>query len=222
VRMLPEDQWGIGSRRAIGVGRCARLVRVAEDEVFVGLVLRNEFNRIVLECAPALGLPDWWLTAGAVFQTVWNVLDGRDPAAGINDYDLFYFDDVDLSWEAEDRVIRKAWVLFDDLDVRVEVRNEARVHLWYRQRFGRAAAPFTSSRDAIDHFASTTCFYAVSRHIEGDFEAYAPHGYVDLFAKRLRPNPVLAPREVYEQKAARWKAEWPDLEVLPWHDRPTT
>ena len=50
--------------------------------------------------APALGASDWWLTAGALFQTVWNVLDGRDPGAGIRDYDLFYFDE-DTSYEAE-------------------------------------------------------------------------------------------------------------------------
>jgi hypothetical protein len=35
-----------------------------------------------------------------LFQTVWNVLDCRDPGAGIRDYDLFYFDE-DTSYEAE-------------------------------------------------------------------------------------------------------------------------
>ncbi|WP_242692489.1 hypothetical protein [Rhodococcus sp. D-46] len=32
----------------------------------------------------------------------------------------------------------------------------------------------------------------------------------------VRPNPVLAPREVYEAKAARWRREWPALTVEPW------
>ncbi|MFD7005021.1 MULTISPECIES: nucleotidyltransferase family protein [Rhodococcus] len=32
----------------------------------------------------------------------------------------------------------------------------------------------------------------------------------------LRPNPVLAAREVYESKAARWQKEWPRLTVVPW------
>ena len=49
-----------------------------------------------------LPLPDCWLAAGALFQTVWNVLSDRDPQAGILDYDINYFDDIDLSWEAED------------------------------------------------------------------------------------------------------------------------
>ena len=32
----------------------------------------------------------------------------------------------------------------------------------------------------------------------------------------LRPNPVLAPRHVYEAKVARWTRQWPALTALPW------
>jgi hypothetical protein len=70
-----------------------------------------------------LNLPGWYLTAGCVFQTVWNVVTGRRPANGIKDYDLFYFDDSDLSWQAEDRVIDAARSCFADLPVAVGVRN---------------------------------------------------------------------------------------------------
>ena len=38
----------------------------------------------------------------------------------------------------------------------------------------------------------------------------------DLFAFVVRPNPVIAPRHVYEAKAARWRTLWPRLVVLPW------
>jgi hypothetical protein len=183
---------------------------------FLDYVLRNTNNRVILDRAPALDLPDWWLTAGAVFQTVWNVLDGREPSAGIDDYDLFYFDAHDLSSEAEHAVAARAAALFDDIGVAIEVCNEARVHLWYEEQFGVPAKAFDSSLDAIDHFASTTCCYAVSRDSVAGLEVYAPHGYDDLFDQRLRPNPVLAPRHVYERKAARWSSEWPGLSVEPW------
>ena len=183
---------------------------------FLDLVQRNPINVSILDRGPMLGVPDWWLTAGAVFQTVWNVLDGRNPGAGIADYDVFYYDASDLSYEAEDAVIRDAESLFADLGVTVEVRNEARVHLWYESRFAVPGVQFSSSRDAIDHFASTTCCFGVSRSIDGELVDYAPHGYADLFAKRVRPNPRLAPREVYEAKARRWQQEWPGLVVDPW------
>ena len=187
-----------------------------QEHIFLDLVLRNQTVRTVLDRAPALGLPDWWLTAGALFQTVWNVQDGRHPEAGIRDYDLFYFDASDLSWEAEDTVIQRAERLFADLDRGVEVRNEARVHLWYEERFGVPAAPFTSSRDAIDHFAAITCCFGLTSSALSGISVYAPHGYDDLLGQQLRPNPVLAPREVYELKATRWKQEWPGLSVQPW------
>jgi uncharacterized protein len=185
---------------------------------FLTLVRRNPVNEAILLRGSALGVPDWWLTAGAVFQTVWNVLDGRDPGAGIADYDFFYYDSTDLSYEAEDAVIRRAHGLFGDLGVTVEVRNEARVHLWYEARFGVPGVRVAGSTDAIDHFASTTCCFGVSRTVGGELVDYAPHGYADLFAKRVRPNPRLAPREVYEAKARRWRQEWPSLVVDPWPD----
>ena len=187
-----------------------------ERDRFLELVLGNPVNRAILTRAPALGLSDWWLTAGAVFQTVWNALEHRAPTVGISDYDLFYFDGVDLSWEAEDRAIAAGRRLFGDLPARVEIRNEARVHLWYEAHFGVRAPAFRSSRDAIDHFASTTCCYAVTRRPDGELEVYAPYGYGDLFTQRVRPNPRLATREVYETKAARWSEEWPRLRVDPW------
>ncbi|MEE2061611.1 nucleotidyltransferase family protein [Rhodococcus artemisiae] len=192
---------------------------LTDEQRLLEIVLENPVCRRIVERAGELGVQDWFLTAGGVFQTVWNYLDGRDLRAGIKDYDLFYFDGSDLSYEAEDRVIKRAALLFDDINDIVEVRNEARVHLWYEEHFGVPAAPFTSSSDAIDHFASTTCCFGITRKAGGDPEVYAPHGFDDLFNMVLRPNPVMAPREVYDAKADRWREEWPRLTVIPWPER---
>src|SRR5437879_3712818 len=97
---------------------------------------RNEPLMEVLARAATLDFPGWYLTSGCVFQTVWNVVTNRPPTEGIKDYDLFYFDDSDLSWEAEDEVIRTGEAVFRDLPAVVEIRNEARVHLWYEDHFG--------------------------------------------------------------------------------------
>ena len=190
-----------------------------ERERFFASLLANPLVRTILQRMPELGLENCYLTAGGVFQTVWNVLTGRDPQEGVKDYDVFYFDSGDLSYEAEDAVIKRASHLFSDVPAMIEVRNEARVHLWYEKKFGVPARPFTSSEDAIDHFAATTCRYGVTVASDGALRVYAPHGFHDLFALIVRPNPVLAPREVYEAKTARWREEWPSLSILPW---PTT
>lgn len=187
-----------------------------ESDRVIDMVLSNPVNRAILERASELGVPDWWLTGGAGFQSVWNALDSRDPGAAITDHDLFYFDDSDLSWDAEDAVIQRAAAPFDDLDAVVELRNEARVHLWFAERFGVPGVVLTSSTDAIDHFAATACCLGLTRGPDGTVDVHAPFGFADLLTQRVRPNPVLAPREAYETKAARWVQEWPGLTVDPW------
>jgi hypothetical protein len=187
------------------------------EQRFVELVRRNPVVDEVLRCAEALDLPGWYLTAGCLFQTVWNVLDGQDPERGIRDYDLFYFDADDLSWEAEDAVITRSSEAFAGCGGEVEVRNEARVHLWYEDKFGVPCAPFRSTEDAIDHFAATACSVGI-RTSDSGTTVYAPYGFEDLLALVVRPNTRLAPRAVYETKASRWSELWPRLTVLPWPD----
>ncbi|MFJ9539182.1 nucleotidyltransferase family protein [Streptomyces sp. NPDC101225] len=177
---------------------------------------RNDVLTEVLTRTATLDLPGWYVTAGCLFQTVWNVVTDKPPTSGIKDYDVFYFDGSDLSWEAEDTVIKAGQEVFADLSADVEIRNEARVHLWYEDKFGVACPPYESSEAAIDSFASTTCCLGVRVETDGRWRVYAPHGLSDVFNLVVRPNPVLAPRSVYETKAARWQEQWPELTVLEW------
>src|SRR5258706_16332909 len=78
----------------------------------------------VLSVARGLCLPDWLVFSGAVYQPVLNHLTGRALDYGIKDYDLGYFDASDLSYAAEDAVIRRVKTAFDEpLRSMVEVRN---------------------------------------------------------------------------------------------------
>lgn len=196
--------------------RTGQLPVTEQLEAFRAALNRNEPLMEVLTRAPELDLPGWYLTAGCLFQTVWNVVTGRPPAHGIKDYDLFYFDDSDLSWDAENAVIDVGARLFGDLPVVVEIRNEARVHLWYEDSFGVPCEPYASTEAAIDSFAATTCCLGIRRASADDWRVYAPHGLADVFNLVVRPNPVLAPRHVYETKTRRWRERWPELTVLPW------
>ena len=109
----------------------------------------------VLETARDLDLPDWLVVSGAVYQRVFNHLTGRDPDYGIKDYDLGYFDAADTSYEAEDVVIRRVAAAFaPPLQGLVEVRNQARVHLWFEGKFGEAYAPLTCSAEALERFVA--------------------------------------------------------------------
>src|SRR5215472_8132726 len=86
----------------------------------------------VLTVARHLRLPDWLVFSGAVYQPVLNHLTGRPFDYGIKDYDLAYFDASDISYGAEDAMIRRVKFAFNEpLRSMVEVRNQARVHLWF-------------------------------------------------------------------------------------------
>src|ERR1700761_4794526 len=76
---------------------------------------RNLTLTEVLARAASMNLPGWYLVAGCLYQTVWNVVTGQPPEAGILDYDLVYFDSSDLSWGAEDAVIQTGHQVFADL-----------------------------------------------------------------------------------------------------------
>jgi uncharacterized protein len=81
----------------------------------------------ILDGAESLGLPGWYLGAGAVAQTVWNRAHGRVEDTGIADYDLVYFDPDDLSREAEQAAEDAAHALVAQDGIRIDVTNEARV-----------------------------------------------------------------------------------------------
>jgi hypothetical protein len=187
----------------------------SEEAAALHAVLADPVCRLILERTPGLGLPEWWLTGGAVFQNIWNTMEAREPGYGISDYDLFYFDDSDLSWQAEDRVLSEAKELFGDVGAKIEIRNEARVHLWYEEKFGKTMRPFVNAAEATDSFASATCAVGVTRDERG-LRLYAPYGLADVFAMHVRPNHRLAPRGVYEEKVRTYTARWPSLTHDPW------
>jgi hypothetical protein len=87
-----------------------------------------------------LNLPDGWLVASYLFQTVWNLQAQRNPDDSIKDYDLFYFDSSSTSETAEQKVQAHADHVLRDLGIKVEVTNQARVHLWYQSYRGRSIA----------------------------------------------------------------------------------
>jgi hypothetical protein len=163
-----------------------------------------------------LALPQWRLVAGCLYQTVWNVLTGRPRGTGISDYDVIYFDDRDLSWGAEDAVIRRVAAATAGGVGPVEVRNQARVHLWFEGRFGTPYPPLASADEAIARYASIA--HAVGVRLEPDdrLDIAAPFGLDDIFGMAIRPNHALDNAASHARKAQRVKAIWPEVTVLPW------
>ncbi len=187
-----------------------------QQQGFVDLVCRNPVNRSILHRLPELDLPQGYLVAGCLFQTVWNCLSGKSPADDILDYDIFYFDSSDLGRGAENAVIQRCAVAFSDLGAAVQVRNQARVHRWYEEKFGIPCKPLVSTCDGIDHFLNQSSCFGLREDSSAGHDIYAPFGYDDLFSMVVRPNKRRELPDTYNAKAARWQRAWPKLVVVPW------
>jgi hypothetical protein len=184
--------------------------------VLIDILKADTLTRSALQRARAFDLPDWMIVSGAIYNTVWNSLTGKPSGYGIKDIDLFYFDASDLSWEAEDAVIKAGEKHFAELPVAVEIRNQARVHLWYPERFGRQCPAYRSSAHSLGYFASKTHAVGVRLAGTGAFEVTAPFGLDDIFSFRIVPNRVIDNQATHEEKAARAKQQWPEISVVPW------
>jgi hypothetical protein len=164
----------------------------------------------VMTVARDLDLPDWLVFSGAVYQPVWNHLTGRPPEYGIKDYDVGYFD-PDTTWDAEDAVIRRVAAAFESpLREQVEVRNQARVHLWFEDHFGEPYEPLAAAAEALERFAAPACAVGARLERDGELTIIAPFGLEDVFAMRIRPNPRRQPTGL-AKVIANARARWPEV-----------
>jgi hypothetical protein len=189
------------------------------EDRFIEIVRGVPTTMRVLETVRALDLPDWMVFSGAVYQPVWNHLTGRAPDYGIMDYDVAYHDDTDTSYEAEDVVIKRVAAAFEPpLRELVEVRNQARVHLWFNKKFGadEPYPPLENSAAALKRFVATAFCVGVRLEADDRLSVWAPFGLEDLFALRLRPNPLrIKGAGGWERTTASAKARWPEISIEP-------
>ncbi|MEW6633846.1 MAG: nucleotidyltransferase family protein [Pseudomonadota bacterium] len=183
---------------------------------FLAIVTGDPLLAQTLKRVHELALPDCLVVSGALYNSIWNHLTGKPPGYGIKDVDLFYFDDTDLSYEAEDAVIRRAAGHFEGLQLPVEVRNQARVHLWYPVKFGRECPRYRNSSESVSYFASKTHAVGVRYDGNGQLELVAPFGLDDIFSFRITPNRALDNQRTHEVKGARARECWAEISVVPW------
>lgn len=159
-------------------------------------------------------LPDWRIFSGAVCQSVWNALTGRPAGYGVRDYDVGYFD-PDTSWDAEDVVIKRVAAAFDEpFRGTVEVRNQARVPIWFPAHFGEPYDPLSGTDQALERFVAPA--FAIGVRLEKDdaVSVAAPLGLDDMFNLVLRPNPNRGVARDWLRVVERARARWPELTII--------
>jgi hypothetical protein len=183
------------------------------EERLIKIVRADADLMHVLTTVRGLGLPDWRVFSGAIYQSVWNALTGRPAGYGRKDFDLGYFD-PDTSWDAEDVVIKRVAAAFEEpFKTDVEVRNQARVHLWFMDRFGETYDPLADTDAALARFVAPAFGIGVRLESDGTITVAAPFGLQDVFDLVVRPNPNRPLARGWDKVVASASARWPELRV---------
>lgn len=184
-------------------------------EHLITIVQSSPILNHVFEKASALSIDHYYIGAGCITQTVWNHVLQLPLEHGINDIDFVYYD-VDLSPDKECKVIDRVSGQFGAVPFKLDVKNQARVHLWYEQRFGYPITPYASLEAAINSWPTTATAIGMRKNSRGDWAVYAPFGLNDLFGLIVRANKTQIKEEIYDKKVQRWTQQWPGLNVIPW------
>lgn len=186
---------------------------LSQIEVLEKILLSNSTLKEVLVRLSQTDLKNYYVAAGCINQTIFNYYHGYPLMNGIDDFDIVYFDS-DVSYEKEDSIIKEINNLVNDLNIKCDVKNEARVHLWYGEKYGKHIEPYTSLEDAIDSWGTSVTCLGV-RLENNKLIIYAPYGLNDLFSMTIRPVKRQYTEEQYIIKTNKWKKKWPKLNVLP-------
>jgi len=189
----------------------------SQAEKLAEILQQNKPLYEVIEKAGDLGLRDYYVGAGCIAQTVWNYHSGIDLTHGISDIDFVYYDNSDLSLKAENAIAEKVAAMIKPYKIKLDVNNQARVHLWYKEHFGYDIAPYDSVEDAINTWPTTATSVGV-RLEKKKLQVYAPFGLNDLFGMIVRANKAQITEEIYMQKVEKWSTKWSGLTIIPWQE----
>lgn len=180
------------------------------------ILLQNKTLKELLEILSKSNLKNYYVAAGCINQTVFNYYHGNDLCFGIEDFDIVYFDD-DTSYEKEDEIIKYLENLISNLNIKCDIKNEARVHLWYGEKYGKEIEPYKNIEDAVSSWGtSITC---VGVRLENNkLIVCCPYGLNDLFDMTIRPIKKQYTKDQYEIKTKKWKSKWNKINILPWND----
>ncbi len=179
------------------------------------IVMRNEVIYDFLLRIDQLPLRNYFIGAGCITQTIWNDLSGYPLCHGIKDVDVVYYDANDITSEGEAGIRTMLADAFPDFPLKLDVKNQARVHMWYKERFGYEIPPYSSLESAIDTWPTTATALGL-RIVKDEWQLYAPFGLADLFNRVVRPNKIQITQQIYEKKVNQWIAIWNELIIVPW------
>lgn len=185
----------------------------------IDVVESNEQLMKVFDALESIGLENYFVGAGVIAQSVWNNISGYELDRGISDIDIVYFDEKSMSESHEQDIKQRIEEYLGEFSLWLDIKNEARVHTWYKEKFGYEIKPYTSLEDAINTWPTTATSLGLRRESNGEWSIYAPFGIEDVFDMRIRANARQITKEIYMKKVNKWTKRWPKLTYEEWNDK---
>ncbi len=172
----------------------------------------------VLHRLRKLDLPkDYYVMSGWPAQIIANYNANVDLAHNVKECDIVYWE-ADLSAEREQEIIHLIETTLQDLDLPLDITNEARAHLWLPDYCGITIEPYPNLEAAISSMTETITCLGIRLNENDEFVIFAPYGLNDIFGDTIRPvkdSPLIS-KEYYTQRALGKQKRFPNLKILPY------
>ena len=189
-----------------------------QNKLIISILKKNKDLMDMLDFVYKLNLPNFYIAAGAIFQTIWNYYDNKPLNNGIKDLDIIYYNKSDLSVDTDIKYFNqiKKYSNSKNYDYEIDVSNEARMHIWKKEKLGIDTEQYTSSEDAINRWIATVHAIGITKD-ENGIKIYAPYGLNDIFTRTIRPIKHNDNRkELYNKKVVSWKKRFKNINVIKW------
>lgn len=185
---------------------------------FIDIIQKNKVLLEVFDALETIGIRDYYIGAGVIAQTIWNYKTNKDICYGISDVDIVLYDSNHLDQSYEIDIQEQLLRVLGDFPLWLDVKNQARVHLWYKEKFGYEINPYTSLESAINTWPTTASSIGL-RRTENKWLIYAPFGIEDLMNLRIVANNRQINEEIYLKKQLKWQSKWHELIINKWDNK---
>lgn len=189
-------------------------------ETFISILKQNDDLMIILDYISSLNLPNFYIAAGSIFQTIWNYYDNKPLNFGIKDIDIIYYDPNKITKENEKELEDKIINYFEKMGLKykLDLHNEARMHLWKKDNENKDINQYLNSEDAINQLIATIQAVGITKE-NYEIKVYAPYGLSDIFCKTIRPIKHKAnSKELYDNKVDSWQKRFENLNIIEWEN----
>ncbi|OIQ19566.1 MAG: hypothetical protein BM556_03515 [Bacteriovorax sp. MedPE-SWde] len=167
----------------------------------------DEWMMNILKLVRDLDLPDCWIGAGFVRNKAWDFLHQYSESTPLSDIDVVFLDKKNTSKEYEKEL--EAKLSKQASNIKWEVINQARTHLWHNKQ------PYNSTEQAISDWIETATCIGIRLTVDNNLILITPHGLKDIESLTLRPVPSLKDMTLFNERIHKksWLKLWPKLSI---------